>query len=721
MLKIKSLLLAIVLTFPVLVSADEGMWLPMLLKQLNEKEMKSMGMKISAEDIYDVNNSSLKDAIVLFGRGCTGELISDEGLLITNHHCGYGRIHAHSTMEDDYLADGFWAMNKKEELSNPGLTATFLVKMEDVTKKALEGTTNEMKENKRQETILENIKKIKKEATEGTHYTAVVKPFYYGNKYYLFLNETFKDVRLVGAPPSSIGKFGGDTDNWMWPRHTGDFSLFRIYADKNNKPAEYSEDNVPYKPKKHLNISLKGVEEGDFTFVFGYPGSTQEYLPSYAIDMIQNKRNPSNIEIREKVLDIYAAGMNANERVKLMYSAKHARVANYWKKWIGENRGLMKLNAIEKKKSLEKEFSKWVNSKESRKEKYSGILDMYQELYQALAPIDLSLETYYEALRRIELIDFAGDFSKLVMTAAASNENDLPHEDIIKKYIKKTKGHFKNYHKATDKLLAKALLEMYFNKAHEDYYPDTYKIIKEEYHKDYTAYCDYLYENTIFDEEEELIEFLENFSIESMEIIQSDPVYQLSTSLSEVYRHGIVPGYMEIKYKLDSLHRIYMQGLMEMQKDKTFYPDANMTMRVTYGKVDGYEPRNAVVYNHYTTLEGIIEKGYFKDVKDYRVPEKLEELYQEKDYGPYGQDGSMPVCFTAKNHTSGGNSGSPVMNAKGELIGVNFDRNWEGTMSDLMYSPELCRNISLDIRYALFIIDKYAGAKHLINEMTIIK
>ena len=698
-------------------SAGEGMWIPSLLKKYNIDDMHKKGFKLSAEEIYSINNSSLKDAVVLFGGGCTGELISDEGLLITNHHCGYGAIQSHSSVEHNYLKDGFWAENRDEELANPGLEATFLVRIEDVSEQVLENVTSDMAESERSAVIQKAIEKIEKEATEGTNHNAVTKPFYYGNEFYMFVYESYKDVRLVGAPPSSIGKFGGDSDNWMWPRHTGDFSLFRIYADENNEPAEYDESNEPYNPKKHLSISLEGYEEGDFTMVMGYPASTEQYLTSHGVGLIKDVRHPNRIEIRDKRLEVMNKYMVESESVKIKYAAKQSGASNAWKKWKGVIRGLERFNAIEKKKKLEKQFQSWADADKERTGKYGNLIPAFKATYSEAEPVfvarDYFVETGYYG---IEVVRFARNFNKLLK---------LTEKDTISNVTTAIKSQaedfFKDYVKAIDREICPKMLKAYHENVAERFHFSTFTLIEKKFGNNFEKYADYLYSKTVFADSNKIYELLDNFELKDTSIILEDPAYELSNQYFETYSDKIRPSYNEQNTKLDSLHRVYVTGLQQMKEDEVFWPDANFTMRVAYGKVQGYNPRDAVVYRHYTTLEGVMEKNR-KGIKDYRVPDKLKELYKQDDFGRYARkDGTMPICFVATNHTSGGNSGSPVINAEGHLIGVNFDRNWEGTMSDIMYDPSQCRNITLDIRYPLFIIDKFAGADHLIDEMTIIE
>jgi len=712
------LILVIVILSRITLIGGEGMWIPMLLQQMNEKEMQEMGMKITAEDIYSINHSSLKDAILLFGRGCTSEIISKEGLLLTNHHCGFGQIQKHSSLEHDYLTDGFWAMNKGEELPNPGLTATLLVEMKDVTDSVLAGVDDNMIMKERQNIISINIKRIITNFENESEYKAAIKPFFNGNQYYMMITEVFKDIRLVGAPPSNIGKFGGDTDNWMWPRHTGDFSLFRIYVDKDGNPAEYSEDNVPYQPKYYFPISLDGVEEDDFTFVFGYPARTKEYIPSYAVEMITEQGNPKKIELRKTRLDIFGKYAAKDPKVRIQYASKDARVANYWKKMIGESGGVKRMKGIEAKQNFEEEFTNWAVS--SGNPQYTTILPEFQKLYEELTPISIASDYLREAGMAIEIVKFAVGFRNLV----SISETDSDNKEAINMEISKLKGQtarfFKDYYKLIDEEVMAAMLKLYDQNLNSEFKPEFFNIIHSKYKSDYKAYTEYVFSKSIFDKQDKLISFLDNYKPKHYKKLTKDPAYIMAAEMVTLYKNKLEEKRIVINNSIDSLQRIYMKAQMEMNPDTRYYPDANFTLRVTYGKVNGYSPADAVYYKHFTTLEGIMEKED-PDIYDYVVTDRLRELYDDKDYGAYAdKDGTLHVGFAASNHTTGGNSGSPVLNAYGQLVGVNFDRCWEGTMSDLMYDPNVCRNISLDIRYFLFIVDKYAGAGYLLDEMTLV-
>ena len=698
--------------FPAFLFAGEGMWIPMLL-QYNEKEMQEMGMRITADDIYSINHSSLKDAIVLFGGGCTGEIVSDYGLLLTNHHCGYDYIQKHSSVEHDYLTNGFWAMNRGEELPCPGLSVIFLREMRDVTEKILFNITLDMPEDERQATVDKNMKKIIAQVEKETNYKVSIKPFFLGNEYYLLLNEVYTDVRLVGCPPSNIGKFGGDTDNWVWPRHTGDFSVFRVYADKNGRPADYSKDNIPYKPAKHLDISLKGAEEGDFAFVFGYPARTNEYLPAVAVDQEANIIDPIMVDLRGKVLDIYNKYQEQDPKVRIQYASKHASIGNGWKKWMGVTEGINHFHGVEKKRAFEKDFQDWVMQSRSRY-MYMHLLKDFEQNYKELEPYELAYTYLAEAGLRIELVNFAGRFAKLSEVA-----KDTPQENIDKMVasLKTASTNFyKDYYDPIDREVAAMLLKEYLKAQPAEFRPSFLNEIK-----DVDDYVDHLFAKSIFTDEVKVNALLDNFKIKDTKKLANDPAMKVYQSLIDFYRDEVYNNISSINDNIDRLRRIYMKGQMEMQTDKRLFPDANFTLRVTYGKVEGFKPQDGMKYKHFTTLEGIMQKEN-PDIYDYVVEPRLKELYNNKDYGRYAdKDGTMHVAFTASVHTTGGNSGSPILNADGQLLGLNFDRCWEGTMSDLIYDPDICRNISVDIRYVLFIIDKFAGAGHLIDEMTIVE
>ncbi len=715
------IVLILVLFITPFVRSDEGMWIPLLIERFNIEIMQEKGFKLTAEDIYSVNRACMKDGVMIFGGGCTAELISPEGLLITNHHCGYGRIQAHSSLEHDYLTNGFWAMTPEEELPNQGLTVTFLKYMEDVTSRVLSGVKKKMSEQERNEIIESNISEIVAEATEGNHYSAFVRPFYMGNQFFLFVNETYRDVRLVGAPPSAIGKFGGDTDNWMWPRHTGDFSLFRIYADKDNMPADYSEDNVPYKPAYHFPISLKGVNEGDFTMVFGYPGGTSQYVPSYHISMLIDYIYPKMIELRGKKLDIIKEDMDADPEVRIQYSSKAAGISNSWKRWIGEKSGMERLGTVEKKKEFEKEFTEWMQSKRKREKKYGHLLPSYKSLYEQMQEYSLVNSYTSETIGRsgVEGISMASAFVPLV--EAVNNEADEDEINLIlERLSSRISRFFRNYNMPTDKKLFIAMLELYGKNLDEEWQIPEYRELFNSCNGDFASIADHIYRQSVFTNHEKAAQFVNNFDSRLISELEVDPLYILAKGVNIFLIEQVRDKYIEVSGKIANLDRLYMQAQIEFAEDEVLWPDANFTLRVAYGEVGGYEPRDAVYYTHYTTLEGIMEKDN-PEIYDYDVPDKLKELYYAKDYGRYAQDGKIPVCFIADNHTTGGNSGSPVINADGHLIGINFDRAWEGVMSDLMFNPEQSRNISLDIRYALFLIDKFAGAGYLLDEMTIVE
>ena len=690
-----------------------GMWIPSLLEGMNEKEMKSLGMKMSAKDIYDVNKSSMKDAVPHFNNGCTSEVISPKGLLLTNHHCGYGEIQSHSTVENDYLEKGFWAMSLAEELPNPGLVVTFIVKIEDITSKVLENTKTISNEADKQKKIQENITSLINSLPKESWQENRIRTFYDGNQYIWFVVETFKDVRLVGAPPSSIGKFGSDTDNWVWPRHTGDFSLFRIYADKNNRPANYSKDNVPYTPKHFFPVSIGGVKENDFTMVFGYPGRTQEYLPAVAVEQIVNDLNPAKIEVRDAALKVQDGFMRKDKTIKIQYAAKYASVANYWKKWIGETKGLKKSNAVQIKRDFEKDFITKV-AKAGKQAEYGNLIAEFETNYKAIAPYALSRDYFTEVvMRNTELLSFGYRLNQLEQIFNARGEQAF--NDRKANLIAGFEELYKDFNATVDEKVMEQLIEIYATKSPKELLP------QELLNQDLKAKTAEIFKTSKLTSYNGLKELLNGDAKTVIAAMNQDSGYLFVKMLSETYNKNVAPKFDEINIKNIALQRTYMKGILELSsKDARIFPDANSTLRVTYGKVKGYAPADAVYYSPVTYLEGVMEK-YVPGDYEFDVSPKLIELYNTKDYGPYGENGKMPVNFIGTNHTTGGNSGSPAIDAHGNLIGLNFDRVWEGTMSDIYYDPAICRNIMVDIRYVLFVIDKYAGAKHLVDEMKVVQ
>lgn len=714
---LKKLLVAFLLLLTTISRADEGMWLPLFLQQLNEKQMKTMGMKISAKDIYNINSGSLKDAIVSFGGFCTGEVISSKGLVLTNHHCGFDAIQNHSTLERNYIRDGFWAKSLGEEIPNQGLFVTFIVRIEDVSKQVLNGVDINMSESERQSAIDKNIAALRKEVKKESYQDSFVRSFFEGNQYFLFVTETYRDVRLVGAPPSSIGNFGKDTDNWMWPRHTGDFSMFRIYAGKDNKPADYSADNVPYTPKRSLSISLDGVNEGDFTMVFGFPGRTNQYLHSAAVQQIMEVNDPAKIAIRDKALAVIDGFMRKNEQIKIQYAAKYASISNAWKKWQGEVLGLTSTNAVGKKKTYETEFQKRVNTNPALKEKYGNLLAGLEAAYAELKPFGYARDYYLEITSRVELYTIAGWMSSLRM--AHERDGQKGYEQRLKQLKTQLSGLYDEYNAEVDQKLFETLLAMYIKDQDEKYQSPVLRKWLTENNNDMAKLAASVYSETILDEKEKLMALLEKPMTEVIDFIKNEKLVGLVIDMVNTYSNKVTKNLNEIQARINKFNRTYMQAQMEVMKEKKFYPDANSTLRVTYGNVKGYNPRDAVKYDFYTYLDGVMDK-YKPDDYEFDVPEKLRELYKNRDFGQYGNKGKMPVCFIAMNHTTGGNSGSPALDAYGNLVGLNFDRVWEGTMSDINYDPSICRNIMVDIRYVLFIVDKYAGAGHLVKEMKLV-
>ena len=667
-------------------AADEGMWLPNFIKE-RIKEMRKMGFKLKADDIYSDTKASLKDAVVQFGGGCTGEFISSEGLLLTNHHCGYSSIQKLSSVEHDYLTDGYWAMSRDEELHVPGLTVSLLVRMEDVTARLAAGETEEA---------------IIQEAAKGEGCHAEIEPIYYGNQKVLYVYRTYRDVRLVGAPPSSIGKFGGDTDNWMWPRHIGDFSMFRVYANADNEPADYSEGNVPYRPARHFKISAKGVNEGDFTMIYGFPGNTQEYVTADAVEYVANISNPMKIALRTIRLDIISEAQSKDAATRIAYAAKHANIANAWKKWQGESLGLERLGTAEKKRAYEKEFAVWA----AGKPQYAALLDSIHAAYEEVIPHYYARELFNESILGMEFFNYAYWF--YIYDAAG-------HKLTADKQAEARRTYLNDYNAGIDHAISRRMLAEYMNRMPKEEVPAELLAAVGKYGTP-EAFVDHLFADT---------RLLAEYPL-TREKYLADPMVQFAGWFSGALRKNRNYAYRNLSNvpSIERWYRTYMQALREWDTERAFYPDANFTLRVAYGTVGGYENADGEYHTHLTTIDGIIAKDN-PDIYDYNIPQQLRDVYARKDYGRWevtvnGRK-SVPVCFLASNHTTGGNSGSPVLNGKGELVGLNFDRTWRSTMSDIEFDPSICRNISVDIRYVLFVIERIGNAPHLIEEMDVVE
>jgi len=712
--------------------AEEGMIIPSLI-QAFEDDMKAMGMKLSAEEIYSVNNSSLKDAILHFGGGCTAELVSDQGLLLTNHHCGFSQIQSHSSVENDYLKNGFWAKTKEDELKNPGLTVDRVVRIEDVTETVFFGTEG-LDEGQQAMKMQENIKQIEADAVNGNHYSAEVKAFNYGNDYYIIVKETFADVRLVGAPPSSIGKFGGDTDNWVWPRHTGDFSVFRVYAGSNNMPAEINDNNVPYQPLHFLPVSMKNRNDGDFTMVYGFPGRTEQHLCSEQLRYIMDDMRPAQIKMRDNSLAVINASMGASDELRIMYASKQARIANAWKKWIGQLGGLKTVDALQIKMNREEEFNKRAKSKTEWNEKYGNVIQQMNELAAKQGEFDIAYNMYIEyGYVGAEMFKQARSFEEF-LSDLMKVENEAAFNELISKRREGAAGFFKNYDEATDRAIFQKLTSEYLNQM-EGAVPAGMKMLSVE---ELTAS---IYDNSFLTNKDRYMEMLDELKYKSLQnylkIVEKneakeegkrkaikpfieDEGLSLWLDLQDYFRSKTLPGVRAYFGGMNGLLQLYVAGRQEMFPDENMWPDANSTMRITYGKLEGSAPHDGMMYTPYTTLDGIIAKNNTGN-PDFEILPRLRELAEKKEYGKYAQDGELWVCFTGSNHTTGGNSGSPAMDAEGNLIGINFDRTWESTMSDYMFDKNRCRNIMVDIRYVMWVMDVYAGAGHLVEEMTLVK
>ena len=716
--KLLSIIFLSVLTFS-LVKADEGMWLPQLLQSMNESDMKDCGLQLTAQDLYDVNNSSLKDAIVALNGGmCTGEMISSQGLMLTNHHCAFDVIQTHSTVDNDYLTDGFWAMTRDAELPNEGFSVSFLVSIESVTDRVLEDL-GEVTESERNTKLREIFNEISSEKIDGTDYNARVKSFFGGNEFYLMTYITYNDVRLVGAPPSSIGKFGGDTDNWMWPRHTGDFSLLRVYCAPDGSPAEYSEENIPYTPKHHLPIQLDGVDNGDYTMIFGFPGSTDRFLTSFGIQEALEQTNPTIVQIRSEKLAIMKSGMDANKKTKIQYASKYAGTSNYWKYYIGQSRGLKRMKVYDKKVEIENEFTDWVNSgDEQRYEKFGNTLSLIEEAYDQNRELNISRTYLNEAIFQGAEIMY---FSFIMNRKLANIPTDKEEKTMFMNEIREEAQEFyKNYNSTIDEELFSAMLEMYYYNVPQNQHPSVFKKIEKQLlgfkALDFDYYAKDVFRKSIFSSEDKFLNFLENPYTMKLE---KDPAYTTMMSIYDYYIEHHYAQRKSVRAKLDEGNRLFIAGLREMNPEENYYPNANSTMRVTYGNVGDYNPGDAMHYDFYTTIDGIIEKEDPTN-DEFIVPEKLKELYEIGDYGQYAdENGNLRINFISNNDITGGNSGSPVINAWGEIVGTAFDGNWEAMSGDIAFENEIQRTISVDIRYTMFIIDKFAGATHLIDEMTI--
>jgi hypothetical protein len=693
------------------------MWLPLLIKRLNEVDMQKAGLKLTAEEIYSVNNSSLKDAIVSFGGFCTAEMISNEGLMLTNHHCGFDAVQSHSSVQHDYITDGFWAMTRDQELTNPGLTASFLVRMEDVTQTVKAQLPDTLSESARTEAFGKIAKKLQEENSEKGRYKVEVKSFLQGNEFYLFVYEVFKDVRLVGAPPKSIGNYGGDTDNWMWPRHTGDFSMFRVYCGKDGKPAEYSKDNVPYQPKHFLPINIGGVKKDDYAMIMGYPGRTDRYRFSAGVQNDIDQVNPSIVKIRTKKLDIWKRDMEATDSVRIMYASKYARVSNYWKYFIGATKGLKRMNVVAQKADLENKFNGWVNTKPELKSKYGNVTNELTAAYTEQKNYNLSATYIREAMLGSELLTYAYSFNNLDKVLA--NKDSKP-EDIKKAadaLVPPIEDYFKEYSINTDKKITAALLELYSNDVPKNQQSPGFTQLVAKSKGDFKKISDKIFDKTMFTSSEKVKAFL---ATPNEKKLNNDQAYSFIKEVMDYYIANVRTPLRATSAKVDKNMRLFVDGQRQMMPDKKFYPDANSTMRLTYGKVADYYPMDAVYYNYFTTLDGVMEKMDNSN-EEFVIPAKMVELYKKKDYGRYGENGVLKVDFITTNDITGGNSGSPVINANGELIGCAFDGNWEAMSGDIAYDSVYKRTICADIRYILWVVDKFAGAGNLVKEMKIVQ
>jgi len=707
----KKIIIVLVVFIASQAKATEGMWIPSLIDMFYS-DMQTYGMKLSPQQIYSTNNSSLKDAVIQFGGGCTAEIVSDQGLILTNHHCGFDAIQKHSSLEHDYLKNGFWSKNFSEELSCPWLWVTFVKRIDDVTMMVMNGVTVGMSEGDKANQIASNIKKLEKDAIKGTNYQAKIKPFNLGNQYYMLVIEDFHDVRLVGTPPSAIGKYGGDTDNWVWPRHTGDFSVFRIYADENNKSSKYNVANQPYKPEHSLPISLLPKQEGDFTMIYGFPGSTDQHYSKTKLQFYIEKERPARIKMRQTTLDIIKPAMNKDDLIRIQYASKQARIANAWKKWIGQIKGLKELDALSKKAKWEEEYLAKAAEKTEWKARYYPIIKQLATLQKENEDYEFAramfIEYYYVGP---EFIKYAAKYNNIVKNYDNLLKNGTL-QDEVNKLKSGVESFFKNYNRNIDHEIYNALTPLYFEEVSDQFLPLGAKAIWQK-----TG--DKIFKKSILLNLDKINNLLDNFSKKSLKKIIKDPAFVYATSISDAYSNSVARPFYDFNIKEKALMKIYLEGIFKMFPDKKVWPDANSTMRITYGKIEGSAPYDGMKYTHYTTIDGIMQK-YDPTNPDFQLTDRFLQLYKKRDFGNYTQDNELWVCFSASNHTTGGNSGSPVISGDGYLMGINFDRSWESTMSDFVFSEKRCRNIAVDIRYVLWVIDKYGEAHHLIEEMDLV-
>lgn len=709
------------------VKADEGMWIPSLLMQ-NYAEMKRMGLELTPEQLYSVNNSSLKDAIVRLGSGfCTGEIISEQSLMLTNHHCGYGAIQKLSTPANNILKNGFWAKTKKDELP-AGFSVSFLQFINDVTPDILNGVSENDTEEERAKKIAENAAKLRKNLSSDKKFDVDVKSMYNGNRFYAYVYLTFKDVRLVGTPPEYVGKYGKDTDNWMWPRHTGDFSMFRVYANKDNEPADYSVDNVPYKPKHHLPVSMAGVQEADFAMIFGFPGSTDRYLSSYGVKLATDKDQPARVKLRRTKLDIYEKYQRKDDAVNLQYASKHAGVSNYWKYFDLQSKGLKKLKVYEQKQREEEQFSKWVDQGDAkRKATYSNVIQRYNDAYKIYDEKILARVYFGEAIAGIEFVSYGFSYARLKKTYESLNMKNATTEektksqaaiDAILKTISEGKdGYFKNYFQPIDREVAIAMITAYLRDVVEAQRPEKFNLLMKKNKNNIEKVVDIIFKKSILVDSEKINKFLSNPSLKG---ISKDPGVIFSEIFLDYYMGIYQTMFKEADAKRDVADRLYQGALMEMFPDKLMYPNANSTMRASYGQVFPYSPADAVFYNYYTNMKGVLEK-YVKGDYEFDLSEEFLIKAKSKNFGKYAKPGEdLRICFLSNNDITGGNSGSPVINGKGQLIGLAFDGNSEAMSGDIAFEPNLQRTINVDIRYVLWTIDILSGAGHLVDEMTLV-